>query len=146
MKTLPLVVAAAILTLPLIAQRPGQRPGRGLSATALVTLIKKYDKNHDGKVERSEYPRGDRGFANLDKDKNGVIEEKDASTGRTSGRRRGGRSRNGDGDRPARPQPPKVGDVAPDFELPMLGMKGKKVKLSSFAGDRPVALIFGSYT
>ena len=39
----------------------------------------------------------------------------------------------------------KVGDPAPDFELPLLGGEGK-VRLSAFKGDRPVALIFGSYT
>jgi len=38
-----------------------------------------------------------------------------------------------------------VGDPAPDFELPQLGGEGK-VKLSAFKGDRPVVLIFGSYT
>lgn len=39
----------------------------------------------------------------------------------------------------------KVGDKAPDWELPM--MEGtKKVKLSSFQGKQPVVLIFGSYT
>ena len=38
-----------------------------------------------------------------------------------------------------------VGKVAPDFDLrPPKG--GESVRLSSFAGDRPVALIFGSYT
>ncbi|MAB79775.1 MAG: hypothetical protein CMJ89_10530 [Planctomycetes bacterium] len=40
---------------------------------------------------------------------------------------------------------PRVGQVAPDFELCPPG-GGKAVKLSSFAGRRPVALIFGSYT
>ena len=41
----------------------------------------------------------------------------------------------------------KVGDVAPDFELQRLGGKDEaRVKLSSFQGKRPVALIFGSYT
>ena len=40
---------------------------------------------------------------------------------------------------------PAVGDAAPDFELPLLGDKGR-VRLSSFRGDKPVALIFGSYT
>jgi len=46
-----------------------------------------------------------------------------------------------------RPQEGKlrVGDVAPDFELDRLDGKGK-VKLSSFQGKQPVALIFGSYT
>ena len=39
----------------------------------------------------------------------------------------------------------KAGDVAPDFELKTLDGK-QTVKLSSFRGKRPVALIFGSYT
>ena len=46
---------------------------------------------------------------------------------------------------------PKVGTVAPDFELCRLKKDGtsdpkKKVKLSSFKGKKPVALVFGSYT
>ena len=39
----------------------------------------------------------------------------------------------------------KAGDVAPDFELKTLDGK-QTVKLSSFRGKKPVALIFGSYT
>ena len=39
-----------------------------------------------------------------------------------------------------------VGDGAIDFTLPRLAHDGGPVTLSSFAGDRPVALIFGSYT
>jgi peroxiredoxin len=39
----------------------------------------------------------------------------------------------------------RVGDPAPDFELARLDGQGK-VKLSAFKGDRPVVLIFGSYT
>lgn len=41
---------------------------------------------------------------------------------------------------------PAVGDKAPDFTLEILDGKGKKVKLSSFKGKKPVLLIFGSYT
>lgn len=41
---------------------------------------------------------------------------------------------------------PNVGDPAPDFELPVLGDRETKVRLSEFRGKRPVALIFGSYT
>ncbi len=37
------------------------------------------------------------------------------------------------------------GDLAFDFELAPLG-GGKPVRLSSFAGLRAVALVFGSYT
>ena len=38
-----------------------------------------------------------------------------------------------------------VGLPAPDFNLPTIGGK-RTVRLSSFRGDRPVALVFGSYT
>ena len=40
---------------------------------------------------------------------------------------------------------PKVGDVAPDFELHDVN-GNNPVRLSSFIGSKPVALIFGSYT
>jgi hypothetical protein len=38
-----------------------------------------------------------------------------------------------------------VGDVAPDFALPLV-KGGGEVKLSSSQGKRPVVLIFASYT
>ncbi len=53
-------------------------------------------------------------------------------------KRRGGAPR-------ARPVAPREGEVAPDFTLSPPG-GGEAVTLSSFAGDKPVALIFGSYT
>lgn len=40
---------------------------------------------------------------------------------------------------------PPVGTEAPDFKLPRLG-GGGPVQLSSLRGQKPVALIFGSYT
>ncbi len=40
---------------------------------------------------------------------------------------------------------PQEGEEPPDFELRRLG-SGEVVRLSSFKGSRPVALIFGSYT
>ncbi len=40
---------------------------------------------------------------------------------------------------------PKVGDVAPDFEL-VAAEGDETVRLSQFRGDRPVALVFGSFT
>lgn len=40
---------------------------------------------------------------------------------------------------------PDVGDVPPDFNLKLMG-SDKQVRLSSFEGNKPVALIFGSYT
>jgi hypothetical protein len=39
----------------------------------------------------------------------------------------------------------KPGNVAPDFSLKTLDGK-KTIKLSSFTGKKPVALVFGSYT
>ncbi len=40
---------------------------------------------------------------------------------------------------------PKVGDMAPDFEL--VDVTGERiVRLSSFRDERPVALVFGSFT
>lgn len=40
---------------------------------------------------------------------------------------------------------PKVGDIAPDFELRDVNGENP-VRLSDFQGRKPVALIFGSYT
>jgi hypothetical protein len=39
----------------------------------------------------------------------------------------------------------KPGDMAPDFRLPILHSQ-EMVQLASFRGQKPVALIFGSYT
>lgn len=132
------LAAAALLVLPIAAQRMGQP----LGAEAFQKLLQQYDKNGDKKIQRAEYPRTDAAFASLDRNSDGVLEALDFETPST-------RARSGDVIR-ERNAPaaklPKVGEVAPDFELPMLGMKDKKVKLSSFAGKQPVALIFGSWT
>ena len=130
--------AAAVIALPIAAQRPGQQPGDD----AFQKLLQQYDKNKDGKIQRTEYPRTDAAFTNLDRDGDGAITAKDFEVQTPRGR-----------DNPGvrammvpAAKLPKVGDAAPDFELPMLGMKDTKVKLSSFTGKKPVALIFGSYT
>ncbi len=147
------LAAIAVFTMTLDAQE-GRRRGRGrggfgLNADVIETLLKKYDKNDDGKIDRKEYPRSDAAFANLDRDKNGAIEKADLEARPQRGRGRGNRSR---GERQAPPKLPQAGDVAPDFDLPFAeqkkekGAKQKTVKLSSFAGKKPVALIFGSYT
>lgn len=41
---------------------------------------------------------------------------------------------------------PKVGDPAPEFELPLLGERETTVRLVDLRRERPVAIIFGSYT
>ena len=38
-----------------------------------------------------------------------------------------------------------AGDAAPDFDLGTVDKKGR-VRLSSFRGQKPVVLVFGSYT
>lgn len=53
------------------------------------------------------------------------------------------KSRSRKGDRV--PDKLKSGDTAPDFALKSLDGK-QTVKLSSFKGKKPVALVFGSYT
>ena len=40
---------------------------------------------------------------------------------------------------------PKIGDTAPDFELRDL-LGEDPIRLSSFLGEKPVVLIFGSFT
>ena len=53
-----------------------------------------------------------------------------------------------DGRRPGSKRKPdtlKVGDMAPDFTLKTLD-GDQTVKLGSFRGKKPVALVFGSYT
>ena len=40
---------------------------------------------------------------------------------------------------------PHAGDVPPDFNLKLIGSEDR-VRLSSYKGQKPVALIFGSYT
>ena len=42
-------------------------------------------------------------------------------------------------------QAPRVGDTAPDFEL--FDLQGENpIRLSNFQGQKPVVLIFGSFT
>ncbi|MDA0734380.1 MAG: hypothetical protein O2909_04800 [Chloroflexi bacterium] len=40
---------------------------------------------------------------------------------------------------------PKIGETPPDFNLKRMGSE-ERVRLSSFRGKSPVALVFGSYT
>lgn len=130
------VLAVAMATL--LPTAAAAQQASTLDPAVLTKLLRQYDKDGDGKVQKSEYPRTDAAFANLDRDGNGVIDERDTTTAPPKRAQRTPRDRPGG--------VPKVGAVAPDFDLPMLGMKDTTVKLSSFRGEKPVALIFGSYT
>ena len=120
----------------------GRGRGRaGSSDAAWKFLAEKYDANKDGKIEAAEYTRDEATFARLDTNRDGVLTSADWKAGDERERGRG----KGAG-RAARPAAPKAGQPAPDFELTFVDDEEAKVKLSSFTGERPVALIFGSCT
>jgi len=85
------------------------------------------DRNRNGTIEAAELNAA---FAKLDKNLDGALERSELPQRRS----------------PTRVRLPRPGDPAPDFELPFSSDPKKTVKLSGFAGKRPVALVFGSYT
>jgi len=87
--------------------------------------------DNDGKVSVEEYTRGKEAFTSLDHDEDGFITKDDWS---------------GHGGRRERGNAPQVGQVAPDFTLSFASDSDQQATLSSFAGKKPVALIFGSCT
>lgn len=126
----------------LMPARRGRGGGQGGSRSMTAMLVQTLDKDNDGEVQVTEIAAL---FETLDADKNKTVEgaELGQRTRRGAGQRGGGnRGRGNSGGRKL----PQVGEVAPDFELPYADDKEKMVKLSSFAGTKPVALIFGSYT
>ena len=165
--SVPAGVAAAAL-----AAAFGSSFGLALTADGndpWTALCEKYDADGDGVITRAEYTRDEAHWKNLDVDGSGALDRKEFE---------GRKWNRGDA---KRPEPPKVGQLAPDFELELLPepqkllpgepassagratpagpiSKGGKaepdakpkepvrVRLSSFRGKRPVALIFGSYT
>ena len=103
--------------------------------STIAYLLSRHDADCDGAISREEYDRGDVAFARLDRDEDGRITEADWEL----------ESKGGPGSLGPRPKAPQEGTVAPDFTLaPPDG--GAAVTLSDFAGEKPVALIFGSYT
>lgn len=119
--------------------------GRGRSnAGAFEFLAKKYDADKNGSISTEEYGRDAKTFARLDRNQDGVLSAADWQVDDVSTRRRGGNSQRGDNR--AQAAAPRVGDPAPDFDLTLVVDAKQRVKLSSFTGDRPVALIFGSCT
>ena len=130
---LSLATAFLVLSRGVEAQ-PNRPAGRG----TLLDRIQAYDKNRDGKITRGEAsgPLAQR-FARMDANGDGVINQGELrQIANRIGRRRAGR----DGEGVAT-----EGKTAPDFKLKSLDGK-RTVRLSSFSGTKPVALIFGSYT
>ena len=101
----------------------------------------RYDANGDGRIARAEYARDEEHWSRLDDDGDGFVVESEVAIAAP-----------GPGGRPAgepsfdKGEAPKVGEWAPEFELEVLGREGELVRLGDFRGQRPVALVFGSYT
>ncbi len=145
-----------------------------LTQEELMKSLALYDRNKDSIVSREEFDRESRTrgavprpdmnrYTNLletmDKNKDGCLQcdevvtffrDQDSNCDgvwtleetRTRSRGRGGAAGS---DAAKDDSPSAVGKRAPDFELESLE-DGTQVKLSSYAGQKPVALIFGSYT
>jgi len=96
----------------------------------------KYDRNGDARIERVEYPRGERAFGYVDADHDGVITTADFAGEWGDGPRDEGFTWGEGG--------PEPGDPAPELRLLTTG--GEPVGLSAFRGKKPVALVFGSFT
>ena len=112
--------------------RGGQRGGQGGGNDRMIRMmISALDKDQNGDIESEDLMKI---FAELDRNKDNTLARDELG-----GNRRGG-------GRPARSELPQAGEAAPDFELPYADDKDKTIKLSSYAGQKPVALIFGSYT
>jgi len=97
--------------------------GRGAAPPGTPRLI---DRDGDGQVTMDDLRSA---FEDLDVDGSGIIERAELGAPASPARRA-----------------PQVGEAAPDFELPYAKDESQTVRLSSFTGKRPVALVFGSYT
>ncbi len=78
-------------TSPANRQGDQSRPRQGGANQVWALLAQKYDKNKDGQISASEYPRGEAKFKAFDRNGDGVLTKDDvASGGRRMGRRRQG--------------------------------------------------------
>lgn len=101
-------------------------------------LLAGTDEDGDGRLAAAELVSF---FKAQDEDGDGVWAIRDPTAGRRGGRRPGAGAA-----RPSEPGTgPVTGSMAPDFTL-MAPNGGMPVTLSSFRKNKPVALIFGSYT
>ena len=111
-----------------MAEMGSMAPAQITSKPGILRLS--FDQDLDGVLEVDDYMSM---FRDLDRNGDGTLDPRELR-GRTNPWPRGRGSR-------LRP-----GDKAPDFDLPLANDPKRTVRLSSFRGKRPVALIFGSYT
>lgn len=167
---LPLFLLASLWD----AQEPPDKKLQEVPVSIWQVLQEKYDANEDGRISKAEHGRGEEAFRNLDRNGDGFLTEADTQV--APARRRGRRSPQENGvvknekppvvgevapdfelrvlvpemERPAE-QGNKVkgSERTPSQGATLEGPKEEApatVKLSSFSGKKPVALIFGSYT
>jgi hypothetical protein len=111
-------------------------PPSGPEAPAWRFLRATYDADGDGRIEPAEYTRSARNFAYLDADGDGHVTAADFDA-RFDGVPRVAGFAYGEGG-------PEVGDPAPPFALESTA--GQRIACADFAGEKPVVLVFGSFT
>jgi Ca2+-binding EF-hand superfamily protein len=89
-----------------------------------------FDQDLDGRFTPKDLAIA---FADLDVDGDGILAGKETERWRPTAAR------------PSGPLP-KVGAAAPPFDLPRADDPKQRIALASFRGQKPVALVFGSYT
>lgn len=121
--------------------RPGG--GRNPDAEASAALFELLDTNKDGKLSKEELGDAARLLEKFDTNKDAAVDRTELGAAAALA---AGREYISPAARSERKQDAlKVDDLAPDFTLPTLDGK-KEVKLSSFRGQKPVVLVFASYT
>ena len=132
-------VATPVLAEPIQAVSPEsaeETPPATPALSVFEFLRAKYDADGDGRISPGEYRRSAEAFARLDSDRDGGVTPADFGPEWTE-----------------RPFPqgfvygeggPELGDPAPDFRLS--STRGETIELSSFRGEKPVVLVFGSFT
>ena len=123
-----------------------QRDGPSAKERRVAKLLEQLDKNSDGVLEGSELtePLANH-FAGLDENHDGKFSADELLKMRGRPGERAGEIVTGAASAERFEDTLKVGDPAPDFTL--ADPHGKKqVTLSCFQGEKPVVLMFGSYT
>jgi len=139
------VLAAASLMPAADEKTPVGAPARGptVPAAAPEGLFDLLDTNKDGKLSQTEIQQSAKLLEQHDSNKDGTLDRTELSAAVALAARR---EYVAPAARSERKQDRlKVGDLAPDFTLPTLDGK-TEAKLSTFRGQKPVVLIFASYT
>jgi hypothetical protein len=95
-------------------------------------MFNEMDKDGSGVISADEFIASEKFFKHIDQDENGTLTLAEFNA---MWKREGAR----------KDDAPKVGDVAPTFTLSRLDGT-EKFDLAEFKGDKPVLLLFGSYT